>query len=61
MEAKLRRVGSSLGVILPKETLDAQGLAEGDLVDIPRLGTPFKGDFYGIWRRDPVVLDFDEA
>ena len=31
---KIRRIGNSLGIILPKDVLDLLGLSEGDEVDI---------------------------
>ena len=34
MDTKLRRVGNSLGVILPKQILDQLGLKEGDTMNI---------------------------
>ena len=34
MDTKLRRVGNSLGVTLPKEVLDKFGLKEGDSINI---------------------------
>lgn len=33
-EAKLRKVGNSLGVIIPKEVIEAAGLKEGDTIQI---------------------------
>ena len=56
VEAKLRRVGSSLGVILPKKVLDAAGLREGDLIDLPRIAPRVERDLYGAWRKNPVEL-----
>lgn len=34
MELKLRRIGNSLGVILPRETLREWGVAEGDSLEL---------------------------
>jgi putative addiction module antidote len=34
MNITVRRVGNSLGVILPKEMLDRYGIKEGDAVDV---------------------------
>ena len=36
MSITIRRIGNSLGVILPKELLDHFGLKEGDSVDVER-------------------------
>jgi putative addiction module antidote len=34
MNITVRRVGNSLGIILPKEMLDRYGIKEGDAVDV---------------------------
>ncbi|KHO48159.1 MAG: Transcription regulator AbrB/SpoV, predicted [archaeon GW2011_AR5] len=34
MKAKIRQIGNSYGVILPKDFLDALGLKDGDEIDI---------------------------
>ncbi len=33
-EAKLRRVGNSLGIIIPKEVIQAGGFVEGDTIQV---------------------------
>ena len=33
---KIRKIGNSLGVILPKEVLDALGAREGDVISFAR-------------------------
>jgi antitoxin component of MazEF toxin-antitoxin module len=38
MKLLIRRIGNSLGVILPKRTLDAWGLGEGDHLDLTERG-----------------------
>jgi antitoxin component of MazEF toxin-antitoxin module len=38
MKVPLRRIGNSLGVILPKATLDAWGLSEGDTLELNEEG-----------------------
>jgi antitoxin component of MazEF toxin-antitoxin module len=38
MKAQLRRIGNSLGVIVPKATLDAWGLTEGDSLELTEHG-----------------------
>jgi len=38
MKVSLRRIGNSLGVLLPKATLDAWGLGEGDVLDLNERG-----------------------
>lgn len=57
LELKIRRVGSSLGVLLPKKALDAAGIREGDHIEIPRIAARPLHDYYGIWARDPVRLE----
>ncbi len=34
MEAKIRRIGNSLGILLPKDTLKLVGLKEGDTIKL---------------------------
>lgn len=34
MKAKIRKIGNSLGILLPKDTLDLLGLANGDEIDL---------------------------
>lgn len=38
MKISLRRIGNSLGVLLPKTTLDAWGLGEGDALELSERG-----------------------
>jgi antitoxin component of MazEF toxin-antitoxin module len=38
MKIQLRRIGNSLGVILPKSTLDSWGLGEGDVLELSERG-----------------------
>lgn len=38
MEAKIRKIGNSLGVILPKQVIDELHLKTGDKVSINRKG-----------------------
>ncbi len=39
MEAKIRKIGNSLGVILPKQVIDELHLKTGDKVSIERRGS----------------------
>lgn len=57
LELKIRRVGSSLGVLLPKKALDEAGIREGDRIEIPRIAPRAAHDYYGIWARDPVRIE----
>src|SRR5258708_20290793 len=47
MKVPLRRIGNSLGVLLPKATLDTGGLSEGDALDLTERGLrpPPRGGF----------------
>src|SRR3974390_2590406 len=47
MKVPLRRIGNSLGVILPKATLEAWGVGEGDELDLNEheLRPPARGGF----------------
>lgn len=54
IRAKIRRIGGSLGVILPKTELDARQLREGDEVEIPKLLRPAPRDLFGVWKEEPV-------
>lgn len=41
MKLKIQKIGNSLGVILPKETLDALGYHQGDFIEINICDDPF--------------------
>src|SRR5258708_24924747 len=47
MKVPLRRIGNSLGVLLPKAPLDTWGLSEGDALDLTERGLrpPPRGGF----------------
>jgi antitoxin component of MazEF toxin-antitoxin module len=47
MKLAVRRIGNSLGIILPKSTLDAWGIAEGDHLELTErdIRPPRKGGF----------------
>jgi hypothetical protein len=47
MKVRLRRVGNSLGVLLPKATLDSWGVGEGDELELTERGLrpPGRGGF----------------
>ena len=47
MKVPLRRIGNSLGVLLPKATLEAWGLGEGDVLELTEhcLRPPGRGGF----------------
>jgi hypothetical protein len=47
MKIRLRRVGNSLGVLLPKATLEAWGVGEGDELELSErgIGPPRRGGF----------------
>lgn len=47
MKVRIRRVGNSLGVLLPKGTLEAWGVGEGDALELTKRGLrpPAHGGF----------------
>jgi antitoxin component of MazEF toxin-antitoxin module len=47
MRVPLRRIGNSLGVLLPKASLDAWGVGEGDVLELTERGLrpPQRGGF----------------
>jgi antitoxin component of MazEF toxin-antitoxin module len=47
MKVRLRRVGNSLGVLLPKATLESWGMGEGDELELDERGLrpPARGGF----------------
>lgn len=47
MKIRVRRVGNSLGVLMPKTTLDAWGVGEGDELELGEYGIrpPHRGGF----------------
>ncbi len=54
IRTRIRRVGSSLGVIIPKHELDQRRLKEGDEVEIPHIHKPAPRDLFGVWRDRPA-------
>jgi len=56
MEGKIRKVGNSLGVILPKQLIDELHLKTGDKVSIEREGANLE-----IRPVDPEFEDWAEA
>lgn len=57
IRTRIRRIGTSLGVILPKRELDLRRLREGDIVEIPKLLRPGPRDLFGTWKEDPARLE----
>jgi antitoxin component of MazEF toxin-antitoxin module len=47
MKVRVRRIGNSLGVLLPKSTLEAWGVGEGDELELDERGVrpPARGGF----------------
>jgi bifunctional DNA-binding transcriptional regulator/antitoxin component of YhaV-PrlF toxin-antitoxin module len=60
LRAKIRRIGTSLGIIIPKETLEMMKMREGDTVIIPRIETPVK-EIRGILKGTGIVFERDSA
>lgn len=42
LKAKVRRIGTSLGILIPKEKLKEMKVKEGDTIIIPRIEKPVK-------------------
>ena len=56
LKAKIRRIGTSLGIIIPKEILEMMKMREGDTVIIPRIETPVK-EIRGILKGTGIVFE----
>lgn len=56
MEGKIRKIGNSLGVILPKQLIEELHLKTGDKVSIER-----KGSNLELWPVDPEFEEWAEA
>ena len=56
IRVRLRRIGSSIGVILPKRELDARRLRVGDEIEIPKILRPYPRDLFGVWKERPARL-----
>ncbi|KPP99702.1 MAG: toxin-antitoxin system MazE family antidote component [Bacteroidetes bacterium HLUCCA01] len=56
MEAKIRNIGNSLGIILPKELTDALHLRSGDKLTIVK-----KGNTIEISQQDTDFAEWAEA
>jgi len=42
LKAKVQRIGTSLGIIIPKEKLEEMKVKEGDTIIIPRIEKPVR-------------------
>ncbi len=42
IEAKVRKIGTGLGILIPKKTLEAVGAREGTVVIVKRIERPVK-------------------
>jgi putative addiction module antidote len=56
MEAKIRKIGNSLGVILPKQLIDELHLKTGDKLSIEQKGTKLE-----LRAVDPEFAEWAEA
>jgi bifunctional DNA-binding transcriptional regulator/antitoxin component of YhaV-PrlF toxin-antitoxin module len=56
LKAKIRRIGTSLGIIIPKEMLEMMKMREGDTVIIPRIETPVK-EIRGVLKGTGTVFE----
>jgi len=60
LKAKIRRIGTSLGIIIPKETLEMMKMREGDTVIIPRIENPAR-EIRGILKGTGIVFERESA
>jgi antitoxin component of MazEF toxin-antitoxin module len=60
LKAKIRRIGTSLGIIIPKEMLETMKMREGDTIFIPRIETPGK-EIRGILKGTGTVFERESA
>jgi bifunctional DNA-binding transcriptional regulator/antitoxin component of YhaV-PrlF toxin-antitoxin module len=60
LKAKIRRIGTSLGIIIPKEMLEMMKMREGDTVIIPRIENPVK-EIRGILKGTGIVFERESA
>ena len=56
IETKVRKVGSGLGVLLPKKKLEEIGASEGTIIVIPRIERPAK-EIRGILKRSSYKFE----
>ncbi|MEX2566307.1 MAG: AbrB/MazE/SpoVT family DNA-binding domain-containing protein [Cyclobacteriaceae bacterium] len=56
MEAKIRKIGNSSGIILPKEIMDELHLKDGDVLTIERKGTSLE-----LYQENPEFSEWAEA
>jgi len=60
LKAKIRRIGTSLGIIIPKKTLETMKMREGDTVIIPRIETPVR-EIRGVLKGTGIVFERESA
>lgn len=60
LKAKIRRIGTSLGIIIPKEMLETMKMREGDTVIIPRIETPVR-EIRGVLKGTGIVFERESA
>ena len=56
VKAKIRKIGTSMGIIIPKERLGELGLREGDTILIPRIEKNVK-EIRGILKGTEFVFE----
>jgi len=56
LKAKVRRIGTSTGIIIPKKKLEELGVREGDTVIIPRIEKPAE-EIRGILKGTGFVFE----
>ena len=53
-KARLRKWGSSLGIVVPKEIVDEQRLSPGDEIEIEVRPARTLKDLFGTWKDVPI-------
>ncbi|MDI6902937.1 MAG: AbrB/MazE/SpoVT family DNA-binding domain-containing protein [Methanocellales archaeon] len=59
-KAKVRRIGNSLGVIMPKEVLDETNVREGDEIIVKGVEKVKVEEMFGIWKGLPPFKHVSE-
>ena len=62
MSARVRRIGNSLGLVIPKDEAARQGLVEGDIVSLEVVKKTNLGDLFGAFKFSKTAQELkDEA
>jgi antitoxin component of MazEF toxin-antitoxin module len=53
-EAKVRKWGNSMGIVLPKKIVEKQNLKDGGLVTVQLVGKTDLKDIFGIFKNEKI-------